>query len=90
MFRPKSNQKVIVHTTNGNKVGIITGKSIKNKKTVYNILLESGVELYYIPVGDGDGMHPTYINESLTKRAIPQITTNLDVATKGNVLNENN
>lgn len=84
-IRLKTNQRVIITQGNIHSVAMITGKSIKHKRQVYNIKTETGSEFPYVVVDEP--MDSMYINSEWTRKIAPRIVTNLNALNKGNLRN---
>lgn len=78
----KINQLVIVNDKGTLKVGALSSRTIKHQKRVFNVRLEDGCELLYIPVNDSENSK-TYIDGKLTSH-INQVNTRLSVGSRGN------
>ena len=63
----KEGQTVIVHINGTNQVGVILGKLRANKKTVYDVLLESRSVIPAVTIGK-DSSKFTYIDPMLTRQ----------------------
>lgn len=78
----KINQQVIVNDKGTLKVGVLTSRNIKHQKRVFNVRLEDGYELLYVPVNDSENSR-TFIDGKLTSH-VKQVDTRLTAGTRGN------
>tara|TARA_B100000497_G_C7692981_1_gene421986 strand:- start:2716 stop:3003 length:288 start_codon:yes stop_codon:yes gene_type:complete len=83
MARFKLQERVIVVHNGINRVGLITDRTTKMKRRVFNLLMEDGTRIPYVPVDVVD--ETVYIDSVLSKTIAPLIDTNLHASTKGNV-----
>lgn len=82
-MRFKLFEKVIVTQNGINKLGLLLNRSVKNKKTVFDVRLETGSEISYVTVDKKEDS--IYINSYLTKKFANLINSNLNVLNKGNI-----
>lgn len=75
--------QVIVKENSKAFIGKVTGTGYKNRRRTFDVLLESGRELIFVPVDTLD--KTTYIDSNLTKRLLPSIEdSRIDVQRRGN------
>lgn len=65
-------QLVLVRNGDKYEIGIISDKSIKRSKTVYDVILERGVLIPFISTNLEDKIH---INRELSRKVIPNLQT---------------
>lgn len=82
MVKFKLHEKVIVSDYGVNKLGIITGIGIRQKKFVYNVRMENGVEHNLLSVDNKSAKY--YIKSELSKHIAQSIPTNLSEITLAN------
>ena len=83
MARFKLQELVIVVHNGKNRVGIITDRTTKMKRRVFNLMMEDGTRIPYVPVDAVD--ESVYIDSVLSKTIAPLINTKLHISTKGNI-----
>lgn len=81
MIRTK--QKVIVRNNGKLEVGIATNPGRKLNRRVYDVMLETGAVIPYVPIDSKRSK--VSIDTELTKKILPQIKTNINLLAKGNV-----
>ena len=82
MTKFKLNQIVIVNYRGTNQPALLLRRSVKNRRRVFDVRLENGVEIPYVTVDDP--MSSIYIQSDLTKSIAHKISTNLSPNLQGN------
>lgn len=80
-------EKVIVKHNGANLVGVIIDRSIMNKRRTFDVRTENGFEIPHVPVDDKKSK--CYIDSELTKKILPNISTNLNEELRGNIKQNN-
>jgi hypothetical protein len=75
-------QTVIVTCDGVHKVGVIIDMLSRQKRRVYNVMLENGSILYYVRKDNPNSRY--YINMRLTDLCGDLIVTNIDLVRRGN------
>lgn len=79
----KINSRVIVSNYGNYQLGVICDVSRKKNRRVFDVMLETGSTIKYVPVDSKS--RDVYIDSNLTKKIVPQIVSNLNIERKGNV-----
>lgn len=83
MARFKLGEKVIIFNEGTYLVAILTGRSVTQKRRVFNVMTETGYEIPFIPVDDPNCK--VYIDSEKTQKIIGKISTKLAQEHRGNV-----